>query len=307
MERELPDARSLLRRWSGRTITTVTGAPNTIIAVADDHVVVGTRRSPDGQPVPLAAAQGALDQLARDGEVTIDVETLGHRSAFCGAMLRTLAGVEVLRDSPPAVAWRDQSQPATPDAADLGAIAPWWENDAAERFWMEITDRADIGVDLPRTADIVFHYDRNARAVTAWSQAAGAVEATPTLWSSHRGATRRRTGSVPREQPGWWLDLEGPFLLPAQIPLAELRARGDEILAVIDALPLNHRSVYAPFYGYGRTRELRPTQYYLNKLPAELVSTFADVPPPPVPPAAPTGVGVAWRRRKSRAARIGAD
>jgi hypothetical protein len=61
------------------------------------------RRS--GRPVvsrfPSAWVQDALDLLERDGEVRVDVATLGHRSAFVGAVLSTLPGVEV--DTRPAV------------------------------------------------------------------------------------------------------------------------------------------------------------------------------------------------------------
>lgn len=81
MEWELPQAPELLRGWSGRTIATVTGAANRILDVTNDVVIVATGRSPEGQSVPLAMVQSALDLLARDGRVTVDVGTLGHRRA----------------------------------------------------------------------------------------------------------------------------------------------------------------------------------------------------------------------------------
>jgi len=33
-------------------------------------------------------------------------------------------------------------------ASEAGQINPWWARDARQRFRLEITDRADIGVDL---------------------------------------------------------------------------------------------------------------------------------------------------------------
>lgn len=101
-----------------------------------------------------------------------------------------------------------------------------------ERYWLEITDRPDIGVDLhapQRDAsgnptpgyslmwwvipgDAVFHYDRRQRAITAWSRAVGGVAEAPVVWLSHRSATHRRIGAA-QAQPGWWLDLEGPYAL----------------------------------------------------------------------------------------------
>jgi hypothetical protein len=67
-----------------------------------------------------------------------------------------------------------------------GQVKAWWEGQPGERFWLEITDRPDIGVDLhaPQRGangrptpgysllwwverrDIVFHYDLNRRAIT---------------------------------------------------------------------------------------------------------------------------------------------
>jgi hypothetical protein len=45
-----------------------------------------------------------MDLLARDGEVTVDVETLGYRSAFVGAVLSTLPGARMLATRPARVA-----------------------------------------------------------------------------------------------------------------------------------------------------------------------------------------------------------
>jgi len=148
VEGKLPFADRVLASWQGRTIATVTGAPNRILEVVGEEVVVATDRSPAGQPVPLSMVQNALDLFERDRRVTVDVETLGHRSAFCGAVLRTIAGVVRIDDSPPVLAWRPVREPVSPTAEDRGAIAAWWDGDADERYWMEITDRPDIGTDL---------------------------------------------------------------------------------------------------------------------------------------------------------------
>src|SRR4051794_36098355 len=80
------------------------------------------------------------------------------------------------------------------------------------------------------------------------------------------------------------------------------------VLAAEDSLSGRHGRIYAPFYRYGASRELRPTQYYLNKLPAavfallpELADSGAalDARGPSAPAVAddslPTAVGVPWR------------
>ena len=88
------DARTFLRSLVDRPLTTVTGRPNRVLRVEGDHVIVWTTRSPSGQPVPIAWVQDALDRLERDGEIEISVESVRYRSAFVGAALLALPGVE---------------------------------------------------------------------------------------------------------------------------------------------------------------------------------------------------------------------
>jgi hypothetical protein len=59
------DAREHLQGLVGTTITTLSGRPNTVLRVQGDVVIVGTQRSPGGQPVPIEWVQAALDDLLR--------------------------------------------------------------------------------------------------------------------------------------------------------------------------------------------------------------------------------------------------
>ena len=103
----IPPARDHLESLVGQELVTITRKrPNTILAVEAKDVIVAAERSPDGKPVPTEWVQNALDILVRDGEVTIDVETVGYRSSFIGAVLATLPGVTVLSTSPPRIALR---------------------------------------------------------------------------------------------------------------------------------------------------------------------------------------------------------
>jgi predicted RNA-binding protein with PUA-like domain len=86
------DARSHLASLVGRTIQTFSGARNTVLRLEGDDVIVATMRSRQGQPVPIAWVQAALDRLLRDGEVEISVASVGYRSAFVGAALAALPG-----------------------------------------------------------------------------------------------------------------------------------------------------------------------------------------------------------------------
>jgi len=74
----------------GQTIRTLTGKPNTVLELRGDDAIVGTRKSPAGEPVPIDWVQDALDRLSTDGEIEISVKSVRYRSAFIGAVLSTL-------------------------------------------------------------------------------------------------------------------------------------------------------------------------------------------------------------------------
>jgi hypothetical protein len=285
------DARSLLESLVGQQISTLRGRPNTVLGLADINVIVGTDKSPGGEPVPIGEVQVALDRLLETGEVEVHPRSLGYRSSFVGAVLLTLPGAVALRTSPPRIELTDPV--IAYHANEAGHISEWWADDPRQRFWLEITDRPDIGIDLHcpqrdatgnrtpgysliwcvRVDEIVFHYEKDEHAITAWSRAAGQVTEAPTVWLSHRGATRRRLHQE-RAQPGWWLDLDGPFPVDPPLTLAQIRASAPQLRAVLEALRAHHPgSLYFPFSFY-RGTEPRPQQPYLNKLPAELVALF---------------------------------
>lgn len=106
------DARTYLQSLTGQTISTVTGRPNTVVAVQGDFVLVRTTRSEatKGDRVPIQWVQDAADKLFAKGEIGINVKEASYRSAFVGAVLATLprakglsqpARVVLDGDSPP--------------------------------------------------------------------------------------------------------------------------------------------------------------------------------------------------------------
>jgi hypothetical protein len=317
------NARALVQSLVGQKIPTVTGRPNTVLGVDDVNVIVGTARSRDGELVPIESVQKGIDQLVEAGEVEVHPSSLGYRSSFVGAVLLTLPGTVLTATSPPRIRLTD---PITAyRAGEAGRINQWWAGDPRQRFWLETTDRNDIGVDLhcpqrdgrgARTpgfsliwwmqpGDVVFHYDLNKRAITAWSRAAGHVTEAPTLWLSHRGATRRRL-QTERAQPGWWLDLDGPFPIDPSLTLAHIRDRAQDLRAVLDKLRSDQPgSLYFPFSFYGGTQP-RPQQPYLGKLPAEFVELFPVLAaaasgtqaPPDHATLAPSAFGAAYREAR---------
>jgi hypothetical protein len=100
-------------------------------------------------------------------------------------------------------------------AAEAAALNACWEGDARERYWLEITDRVDLGADRHapqrdasgnptsgcsliwrvQRGDLAFHYDKNKRSIHSWSRAVGGVTEAPVIWLSHRAA------ATPHRQP----------------------------------------------------------------------------------------------------------
>lgn len=95
---EGPGGEWLAQRLVGEVLTTADGSTNRILEVADSHVRVATKRSPAGTLVPLSHLDRALDLLRAAGELRIYPDEIGYRSAFIGATLRTLPGVDLVRD-----------------------------------------------------------------------------------------------------------------------------------------------------------------------------------------------------------------
>jgi hypothetical protein len=128
--------------------------------------------------------------LQEVGELEVSVASLGHRSSFVGVVLLTLPGTHLSRTSPPRILLAD---PATQyKLSQACSINAWWSADPRQRFWLEITDRHDVGVDLhcPQRGsdgkrssgfsliwwvspgDIVFHYSLAEDGILSWSRAA---------------------------------------------------------------------------------------------------------------------------------------
>lgn len=101
------NAGDLLRRLIGVPLRTAAGSANTILGVQGDQVIVATRRSTDGQNVPVQDVQRALDILVETGAITIHPDEVGYRSAFIGAVLSTLPGARIGGSSPPVLRLTD--------------------------------------------------------------------------------------------------------------------------------------------------------------------------------------------------------
>lgn len=167
----------------------------------------------------------------------------------------------------------------------------WWETDPEEIYWLEITDRKDLGDDLNapqlrddgqeyygyslirevRDRDVVFHYHKDLKAIVAWSLATGIVWADKVFWGAH-GTVARNAGVHPYVRDGWRLGLRGIQPIEPSVSLDELRAHQENIQAIRVKLQQTYQKpVYFPFEPPDR-RDLRPTQAYITKLPAEVLT-----------------------------------
>jgi hypothetical protein len=177
----------------------------------------------------------------------------------------------------------------------------WWAADTAERYWLEATDREDIGADLrapeldgggrpnwryslfkeTRQGDVVLHYDkgRGAGGIVGFSRVAGPWRPAPIVWAA-RGTFARERGDVPEERPGYTVPLEGFTRLATPLTLARLRERTEDMRAMLGALERKHRgaALYFPFETAG-PRELRLLQGYAFKLPAATLRLFPELDP----------------------------
>src|SRR5262245_33831745 len=105
-------------------------------------------------------------------------------------------------------------------------MAYWWESDPTERYWVEITDRDDLGADLkcPQTdeagrdywsyslihditpGDTIFHYSTKGKSFRGASIAGGPIEDRPIVWAPH-GTVGRSKSDERTPRAGWWRPL----------------------------------------------------------------------------------------------------
>jgi len=214
----------------------------------------------------------------------------------------------------------------------------WWQNDPAEIYLLETTDRADIGVDLKapqaddaghahhayalvphaRPGDIVFHYQKPV-GIVGWSRVVGVPFEDDITWGA-RGRVAQRAGVKPYLRPGWRVPLEGPFMLSNPISLGDLRTHEQAIRTATESAEAEiPGTLYRPFQ-LSDLQPLRPTQHYLTKLPLGVVlavpalltaadqagnratDALASPPEKPVAPAMPSGLGQAYVKADEDAA-----
>lgn len=169
----------------------------------------------------------------------------------------------------------------------------WWRNVPTERYWLESTDREDLGADLrapeldesgrenwryslfklSRPGDVVYHYHKPQDAIIAVSRVQGEWKSRPIVWGA-RGTFARAKGVRPRERPGYTVPLTDFRMLASPLGLDRLRADKAKLQQLLERLRSKHPGhvLYFPFEL--ADRPVRPLQGYAFKLPSEFVHSF---------------------------------
>ncbi|MGK5114753.1 protein NO VEIN domain-containing protein [Geodermatophilus sp. CPCC 205506] len=178
------------------------------------------------------------------------------------------------------------------------ALNRWWDEEPSERYWLEITDREDLGADLHapklddagrpywsynlvtevRADDVVLHWHKSMLgypAIVGWSVATGVPEDSSIVWQA-RGSFGRRHGPTGPE-PAWRMPLRDYTPLLSPIGQATLRREEGAVRTVHDDLVGRfRRPLYFPF-ALSERRPVRTAQGYLVKFPSALVQVFEEL------------------------------
>ncbi len=174
------------------------------------------------------------------------------------------------------------------------ALNTWWTSDPAQRYWMEITHREDLGANLQspkldagvwsydlvsqvQPGDRVLHWKSGAtRALVGWSEVTGPATTVPQYTWQPRG-TVGRSQSGPRTSEGWVAPLGGLKTFATPPTLDSLLPLLDGLMDLNAALTVKYgEPVYFPFYRYGGT-QIRTQQAYFVKFPIELFDLIPGI------------------------------
>lgn len=158
----------------------------------------------------------------------------------------------------------------------------WWESNLEEKFWVESTDRTDIGRNLlapisthagqklvafVEDGDIVFHYYQPTKSIVAFSVAKGFPKIDEIRWPD------RKKSDI---SPAYKIDLINYTELDEPITLKEIQDKQSSIRTIKAALDKKYdgKSIYFPFQ-IPKERVIQPAQgTYLSKIPKAVVALF---------------------------------
>lgn len=165
---------------------------------------------------------------------------------------------------------------------NLKSTHSWWESSLEEKFWVESTDRTDLGKNLlaPISAhagqklvsfvedgDVVFHYYQPTKSIVAFSVAKGFPKIDEIRWPD------RKTSKL---SPAYKIDLMNYTELDEPITLKDIQDKQSAIRGIKSALDKKYdgKSIYFPFQ-IPKEKVIQPAQgAYLSKMPRALVDLF---------------------------------
>ncbi len=163
----------------------------------------------------------------------------------------------------------------------------WWKDRPAERYWLDVTHRADRDqflaaprgdgtnasrwshrlITCVRNGDVVFHYDAAQSGIVAASLAHGRVGKRQLFW---RMPTGSEDESI-RKLRSWRIGLRQSAVLDAVVSLGEIARTQWSLFPALRALEDEVGDpLYYPFE-MGNQEDTRPLPGYVLKLPALLV------------------------------------
>jgi Domain of unknown function (DUF3883) len=176
------------------------------------------------------------------------------------------------------------------------AINDWWTGDGDERFWIEITNRDNIGtnviapqlndagheewsyttVSLVRPGDIVLHWSMLGEpSIVGFSHVSENPFKSRLEWQS-RG-TYGKTHAPAGKEDAWEALLSGYRKLAVPVTQTRVRELEPELRTVRDELQAAHGgAIYFPF-ALSDKRPPRAAQAYLTKFPAALVAAIPEL------------------------------
>ena len=158
----------------------------------------------------------------------------------------------------------------------------WWESSLEEKFWVESTDRTDIGRNLlapisthagqklvafVEDGDVVFHYYQPTKSIVAFSVAKGFPKIDEIRWPD------RKKSEI---SPAYKIDLINYTELDEPITLKEIQDKQGSIRTIKSALDIKYdgKSIYFPFQ-IPKEKVIQPAQgAYLSKIPKAVVELF---------------------------------
>lgn len=203
--------------------------------------------------------------------------------------------VQPAADDPPAPlpAPRQTGEPGTVQ------INEWWRDDPSECYWMEITDRDDLGANVQalqrdgsgrenwsyalvkalRPGDIVLHWHKTQRQVpgiVGYSRAAEGPFDDELVWQA-RGTYGQSRPAVEHPQPSWRYELTGYTPLPTPVDQVAFQDAEAALRDIKQKLDEQHPGpLYFPFAFY-TSRPVRVMQAYLVKFPAAILDAVPEL------------------------------